>query len=133
MTWRPADRRRLLVAAAVLVALVPLGLYEGERRAGAEMRAMARMRAAVGPLDSPSLVGYRVLPGFDCLVYRRPDAPFALEVCFDGEGRLVEAIDRRSGRTEFASLRDDPAASTLRVDRREIDRLLRMMGAPCCR
>lgn len=83
----------------------------------------------VGPLDSQSLSGYRVLPGFDCLTYRRGTNPFALELCVDPAGRVVEAIDRRTSTRRIWSLRFDPDASTVRVDRVEVDRLLRKMEA----
>jgi len=129
-----ASRRRLGAAVAagalVLVALVPLGRWEGGRHAAAEVAGMERTRALIGPLDSPTLSGYRVLPGFDCLVYRRGDNPFALELCVDAEGRVIETIDRRHVDRRIDSLRDDPAASTLRVDRAFVDRLLARMGAP---
>ena len=90
---------------------------------------MERVRALIGPLDSPTLSGFRVLPGLDCLVYRRGRNPFALELCVDPQGRVVETIDRRRYDRTISSLRYDPSASTLRVDRREVDRLLRKMGA----
>jgi hypothetical protein len=129
-----ASPRRLgaavAAAALVLVALVPLGRWEGGRQASAQVEGMERTRALIGPLDSPTLSGYRVLPGFDCLVYRRGDNPFALELCADAEGRVVETVDRRRFERRIDSLRDDPAASTLLVDRAVVDRLLARMGAP---
>lgn len=129
---RPARRAvAALLTAAVVGALVVAGRFEGERRADAEIQGMARTLRAVGALDADSLSAYRVLPAFDCLLYRRGSNTFALEVCVDDAGRVVETIDRR-GERQFHSLRDDPGASTLRVDRSEVDRLLRKMGAPCC-
>jgi hypothetical protein len=128
-----APRRRIgtVLAASILVvlALVLLGRWEGERRADSVTERMAETRTLIGPLDSPELSGYRVLAGFDCLVYRRGDNPFALELCVDGEGRVVETIDRRRLDRRIDSLRDDPDASRLRVDRAVVDRLLRRMGA----
>ena len=113
----------------MLAALVGVGRWERSRNARDQLRGMERVRALVGPLDSRSLSGYRVQAGFDCLVYRSGRNPFALELCFDRAGRLVEAIDRRTQTRHISSLRSDPSASSVRVDRREIDRLLRKMGA----
>lgn len=136
-SWLPepdVSPRRLSTAvvagALVLVALVPIGRWEGTRQAAAEVRGVEQTLALIGPLDSSTLSGYRVLPGFDCLVYRRGDNPFALEVCVDAKGRVVETTDRRRFDRRIDSLREDPPASTLRVDRVLVDRLLRRMNAP---
>jgi hypothetical protein len=118
-----------LVAVAILVVLVAVGRWERSRNARDQVRGMERVRALVGPLDSPSLSGYRVDPGFDCLTYRRGPNEFALELCFDQAGRVVEAIDRRTATRRISSLRSDPSASTVRVDPQEIERLLGKMGA----
>ena len=126
------SRRAALVAAAavaVLVALVLVGRHEGSRHADEENRGIERIRRLVGPLDSPPPVRYRLLPKFSCLLWKRDSNRLALELCFDGEGRVVEAIDRRSGTPRIASLREDPSAATVRVDRAEVDRLLRKLGA----
>ncbi len=126
--WRIA-----LATGVVAVVLVAVGRLEGDRRAESAVAGMARTKTAIGTLESPSLSGYRVLEDFDCLVYRRETNPFALELCIDGDGRVVETIERRGEDRRIHSLRDDPDASPLRVDRALVDRLLRMMGAPCCR
>ena len=125
-------RRRLLVAgtvAVVVVALVPLGRWERGRAARDEMAGMRRTLALVGRIDSPSLSGYRVLSGFDCLTYRRGANPFAFELCFDPSGRLIETIDRRTSTRHISSLRADPRGSRIRVDPAEVGRLLRKMEA----
>ena len=128
------SRRRiaLLAAAAalVLLALVPIGRWERSQRAEEQIRGMDRIRAAVGPLESDSLKAFRYLSEFQCLLYERGPNPFALELCVDKRGRLVEAIDRRSGEPEIWSLRDDPTRSTIYLDRREVDTLLHRMGVP---
>jgi hypothetical protein len=127
-------RRRIALAAlglvAVLAVLVLIGRWERERHADEENRGIAAVRAAVGPLDSPTLAAYRRLSGFDCLLYRRGANPFALELCSDRQGRVIEAIDRRSGDPEISSLRHEAARATVRVDPDEVLRLLRRMGAP---
>jgi hypothetical protein len=112
--------------------LVLVGRWEGRRHEHAENVAMRRVFDLVGPLANPSLDAYRIDIDFkfDCLIYRRGGNRFALELCFDRSGRLAEAIDRRSGKPKIASLREHPEASTTRVDRAEVVRLLKRLGAP---
>jgi hypothetical protein len=117
----------LLVAALVLVAV---GRWERGHRADEEVRGMESVLAAIGPLDNSTLATFRFLTDFQCLGYRRGENPVALEACFDAEGRVVEAFDRRRGEAEIWSLREDPTSSTLRRDRAEVDRLLLRMGVP---
>lgn len=126
-------RRRLLIAASasVLLALAVLAVIGRSERTSwidSQIAGMKRTRAAIGPLDSPTLTGYRVLPGFDCLVYRRGNDPYALELCVDGAGRVVQTIDRRHGRA-YSTLQAEPTASTFRVDETTVRRLLTKMGA----
>lgn len=127
-------RRRLATSLAgvalVLALLIGVGRWERARRAEEEVRGMRAVVAAVGPLDSPTLRGFRVLANFDCLVYERGENDFALELCVDDAGRVIEAIDRREGDPKISSLRDDPTRSTVRLDRREVNRLLLRMGVP---
>lgn len=125
-------RNLALVAVAALVVLVALaivGRWESRREATREVHGFHIVQRLIGPLDSPTLSGFRVFPAFDCLTYRRGTNPFALELCVDHVGRVVEAIDRRRETRRIWSLRYHPAASTDRVDRREVDRLLHKMGA----
>jgi hypothetical protein len=128
-------RRRLVVAAGAallgLLLLIPVGRWERGHRADEEMKGMRTVLAAVGDLDSPTLRGFRVLAGFDCLLYERNRNDFALELCVDDEGRVVEAIDRRGGGDpRIWSLRDDPTSSELHVERPVVNRLLLRMGVP---
>ena len=88
------------------------------------------MLQEVGPLDSDDLRGFRIFANFQCLVYERGRNDFALELCVDARGRVVEAIDRRDGTAEVWSLRDDPSRSQVVVDRGEVNRLLRRMNVP---
>jgi hypothetical protein len=128
---RPADTRRLALGAAaglaVAVALVPVGRWERGHAAREEIAGMRETLAIVGSLNNRSLSGYRILPGFDCLTYRRGRDPFALELCFDRTGRLVETIDRRATTRRISSLRADPTRSTIHVDSTVVRALLRKM------
>lgn len=127
------SRRAAVLLAVVLVTaalLVAIGNWERNRHADEEMRGMERVLVAIGPLDNPTLASFRFLTDFQCLGYRRGKNPVALEVCFDAEGRVVEAFDRRRGEAMIWSLREDPKSSTLRRDRAEVDRLLVRMGVP---
>jgi len=132
---RTASRRAWWVAVAALAvaaaaAAVALGgRSERSSWVAGQVRGIGRVRQLVGPLDSRSLIGYRVLPAFDCLVYERHGNLLALELCVDRAGRVVEAADRRRPGRVYYSLRAEPTASTVRVDRGEVDRLLRMMRA----
>jgi hypothetical protein len=128
-------RRGLALAALVAVALlvfVAIGRWERSNRADEQNRKMRALVAEIGPLDSSSLSAFRYLPSsnFDCLLYRRGRNPFALELCADRDGRVIETIDRRGEDPEIASLRDDRLRSTVRVDRDEFDRLLARMIQP---
>jgi hypothetical protein len=118
-----------VLAVCALAVLVGVGRWERARSNRAEIAGMERVARLVGPLDQPQLSGYRIQPGFDCLVYRRGVNPFALELCVDAQGRLVEAIDRRTTTRHIYSLRYEPGASTVRVSPTEVAALLRRMGA----
>lgn len=127
-----SSRRLAVAAAAVLVAavaLVAVGRWERSRQLHAAVSGIASVRRRVGPLDNPSLAGFRKLPAFDCLLYRRGANPFALELCVDPAGRVVEAFDRRAAHRKIWTVRFEPSASTVRVDEAEVQRLLRRMTA----
>ena len=83
---------RSVVVAAALAALIAVGRFERSHEATREVHGFRIVERLIGPLDSPALSGYRVLPGFDCLTYRRGGNVFALELCVDRTGRVVEAI-----------------------------------------
>jgi hypothetical protein len=128
-------RRLLTLFVAVSIAAVPLvvvGRWERGHRARHEAIGMRRVVADVGKLDSSSLDAFRyVSQEFQCLLYRRGRDPFALELCVDRAGRVIETIDRRTAPApRIHSLRDDPARSTLLVDRKQVTRLLHELGVP---
>jgi len=122
-----------LVLAVVLVALIPVGRWEARRHARHEIAGIKRVLAAIGPLDSSSLDAYRKgvgNPGLDCLLYKRGTNPFALEICFDAAGRVVEGYDRRGSGPKIWSLREDPTASTVRIDYAQAEALLARLQQP---
>lgn len=121
----------LAAGLVVAVALVGVGRLERSHHADRQNDGIARVRAAVGPLDSPSLSGFRFLARFQCLVYRRGQNQFALELCVDRHGRVIEAIDRRTGTTKWWSLREDPELADVRVDRAEVERQIVRMCPVC--
>ncbi|MGH2972494.1 MAG: hypothetical protein ACRDLE_10305 [Gaiellaceae bacterium] len=119
---------RAAVLVAIALAIVAgVGRWERNSEVAAQIKGMRNVRALVGPLDQHALTGYRVQPGFDCLVYRRGSDPFALELCAQRSGRMVEAIDRRSTQRRIYSLRSEPSASTVYIDGAEFNRLLDRM------
>lgn len=120
------------VAAAVLLALIPVGRWEAHRHARHEMAGFRRVLAAIGPLDQSSLDAYRIGigPGLDCLLYKRGANPYALEVCFQASGRVVETYDRRGSSPKIWSLREDPSSSSVFVDGRRAIALVQRLSSP---
>jgi hypothetical protein len=128
-----SGRRVALIALAVVAAAVVLvfvGRWERSHRAHVQSAGMGRVVGEIGPLDNRTLHNFRYLSGFQCLLYTRGKDPFALEICADAQGRVVEAIDRRQNPPKIWSLRDDPTRSSVRIDRREFDKLLVELGVP---
>ena len=128
------SRRLAIGAAAVLVVvlvLVAVARWERGEHADRENDGIARVRAAVGDLDGPTLEGFRFLGEFQCLIYGRGGRTFALELCVDWDGRVVEAIDRRGEEVRIWSLREDPERASTRVDRRDFERLVSTMCDEC--
>ena len=117
-----------LVASAVVLLLV--GRWERSHHDEEEVRGMRSVLREIGPLTGPSIARFRYLRQFQCLTYERGGDVVALELCVDADGRVVEAIDRRTAPPHVWSLREDPTRSSLRVDRALFDRLLLRLGLP---
>ena len=118
----------MFLAAAAIVAIAR---WERTRHADRENDGIERVYAAVGELDSPTLEGFRFLEEFQCLIYGRGGRTFALELCVDWNGRVIEGIDRRGDHVEIWSLREDPERARVRVDRRLFERVVSTMCDDC--
>jgi hypothetical protein len=132
---RPPPRRVLAWAAltVVLLALIPVGRWEGHRHARHELAGIRGVLKAIGPYDQPALDAYRQGVGnlgLDCLLYRRASNRFALEFCFDGAGRVVEGYDRRGNAPKIWSIREDPSASDIHIDRSRLEALIERLKQP---
>lgn len=127
-----ARRVAVIAVAAVVVAavLVVVGRWERSHRAHVQNAGIRHVLSEIGPLDNPTLHNFRYLESFQCLLYTRGKNPFALEICADPDGRVVEAIDRRVNPPKIWSVRDDPTRATVRIDRPEFDKLLVELGVP---
>jgi len=125
-------KRAVIAVGTVFVAVgavVAVGRWEESR---ALEREVARLDAAYAlvdrRIDAPSLSGYRQ-GGLTCLFYDAAEIPYAVTLCFDGAGRLVESTDRRGPTPLYASIVLSPEAASVTVDRDRLDALLRRMGA----
>jgi hypothetical protein len=116
----------------VLLALIPVGQWEARRHARHELAGIRTVLAAIGPFDQPSLDAYRqdIGPWLDCLIYKRGSNPYALEFCFDRAGRVIEGYDRRGSSPKIWSLREDPTASNILIDRPKLERLIERLKQP---
>ena len=127
-------RAQLVVAAAfvlLLVVAVPLGRHERSRGYGVELGRIQAVRDLIGSkLDAPTLTAYRLAPASACLLYRSGPNYYALKLCFDPEGRLVESEDARRGYPVFGSVVFRPELARLRVPRGEIRAILLAHAVP---
>lgn len=117
------SRRRAALVVAAVVALgasVAVGRWERSHNARVQNDRMAAIyrTATEQGLVSPLLDLWRITPTFDCLLYHpqgKPAEIAAYEICFDGQGRLVQAIDRTGARPVFPNLLSEPSLATMQV------------------
>jgi hypothetical protein len=64
-------------------------------------------------------------PGLSCIRYSAGGDPYAMQLCFDGRGRVAEAYDERSGKVEIFDLHTEPAESRLRIDPAQLKQIRR--------
>ena len=126
-------RRAVVVAILSLVvaaALVAGGRWERSQAADSQNAKMHSVYEAVGgSLTGRRITGYRYGDP-NCLAYEEPPVVFALQLCFDAQGRLVETVDRRYGKPRYASLMWQPSLATFRVPPRRVLALMKQASAP---
>jgi hypothetical protein len=113
---------------AVVLAVV-VGRAEGVWQGRVQNDAFGRLLAAVGGEHPRAPVAYRLTPGFSCLLWPVGRDPYAIELCFDPKGRVVEAIDRRRALRRYWTLRFDPGRSDVRLGVGDLVLLFRSLGA----
>jgi hypothetical protein len=107
----------LAIALVVGGGLVVIGRQERSNEQAYMLDGIADVRAAVGPrLARPGPNNYRLEPGLSCLLYAANGRSYALELCDDAAGRIVQAVDRRGKFASFYSVAVDPQVARIRVD-----------------
>jgi O-antigen ligase len=126
--------RSLTLAAVAALALalvaIPVGRAQAQHHLDEQQAGMRAVYAATGRrLVSPRLTTWRLMYLFDCFGYRSEGNPYALETCWDSQGRLVEAVDRRGREPRFFTVRYEPDEAPVRIDPRRVRRALAATGA----
>jgi hypothetical protein len=120
--------RRLVMVVAVAVAavaVVAVGQYGRRHEQAATERGIERVRAAIGSLGRPGPSDYTLAnPGRSCLLWAVNGRIYALQLCIDAQGRVIEAVDRRGWTAKFYSFTDEPSAAKLRISPKLFDALL---------
>jgi hypothetical protein len=112
-----------LIAAACMVAV---GRWETRHFEHSETR---RMDALYQAQEGRRPTSYRLAAPIDCLGYAHRRDPFAVELCFDAMGRLVEAVDRRGQSSKLWSVTFVPSAAPVTVPPSRLLQLFHQMGA----
>jgi hypothetical protein len=121
-------RRIAVIVVAVMaaaIACILIGRWEKQRAVAKEVTGFRTVLGAIGGrIDVVSLSGWRVGPP-DCLAYHDKVQLFAYQLCFDRQGRLIEAVDRRGAQPAYYSLEYEPSLSPLHFSPKLVDQLLR--------
>ena len=129
MERRRRSRSRVLVVLGLVVlgvALVMLGRFERRHALDHQLAGIDRIRSDIG-MSRPD--AYRLTPTFACFLYGRGGHSYALELCYDLSGRLVEAIDRRGSTSGFWDVTYDPSEARVRVAPAKLAKVLRSLSA----
>ena len=133
IAWARRARRALLGLLAILVILV-FGLAAGRRESRNEtarqLAGIDAVRAAVGPLAATRINAWRNDGRLVCLDYPSNGAPYALQLCFDRGGRLVEAVDRRGPQPVYWSVAYRPALARFTLGPQGFADIARRSGVP---
>jgi hypothetical protein len=114
-------RRALLVLAGAVVAVLVLAVLGRHERADANSHEENGIRSIAARVHARKPSAYRLTAFADCLLYPEQGDPYALELCFDRQGRAIEAIDRHErSQTRISSVRYDPSLSPVRRDPRSL-------------
>jgi hypothetical protein len=132
-----SPRRAGLVLAVVLVVVLVLAIPGRHERASANSQELRGIEGVASESAGKRPSEYRITTSFDCLLYpeggEKPDPddpgskpggpvdPYALELCFDAQGRAVLAVDRHErDDTRIWSIRYHPSLATIRFDPRSL-------------
>jgi hypothetical protein len=116
-----------LVAAGVAVGLLGLGRWQRQQFVRSEG---SHLLAVWHNVSAGKATFFRIAAPIDCLGRGVGHVPFALEACFDEEGRLVQAMDRRvPTQTKRWSLEFDSKSAPLTIPPRVLIRRFQALGA----
>lgn len=121
---------RRIVLVVVCLALLAAGAawygtVEGAGAIDRQQQGLLAVRTAVGArLLHPAQAFYDLGGRLQCLTYPAKGNLFALELCFDSSGHLIEAVDRRNAE-RISTLRWRPTEAPLRIAPAEVERALR--------
>lgn len=121
----------MFFAAAFVLAIVATtaGLLERRSERGGELAGIDRIVALVGPqLQRPTT--YHVEVGMTCLDYGSGGRAYALEICVDATGRIIEAADRRGLQPLFYSILPNNELAKQHIDPALVPVLVKRVVAP---
>jgi hypothetical protein len=127
---RLTPSRAALVLCGVVAAVLALAVLGRHERASASSHEENGIRTTAALTRGRAPTAYRLTVFADCLLYPVSADPWALELCFDPHGRVVEAIDRQTrSHTRIWSVRYDPALSPVRESPRRLFDTFQAIGA----
>jgi hypothetical protein len=119
-------RRRVVLGVIAAACLVAVGRWETHHFEHSETR---RIEALWQAQEGRRPTSYRLAAPIDCLGYPHGRDPFAVELCFDAMGRLVEAVDRSGQSSKLWSVTFVPSAAPVTVPPSRLLQLFHRMGA----